>query len=239
MKLGTTDTVVISSPKIAEAFLKTNDLNFSSRPGNSGAKYIGYASKSLTSAPYGPRWRMLRKICSIHLFGGKALDDLQPVREAEVGMMVRSILEHGRQCKDVPVNLGELLSVCTANILGQIMFSKRVFDSQGSKASEFREMVVECFDLAGEFIIGDFVPSLAWMDLRGVRRKMKKVHNRFDEFLCKVIKERQTPSCKGGGKADFLSMLWALRSDADGEGGKLTNDDIKGLLQVSLTKLIA
>jgi flavonoid 3'-monooxygenase len=146
---------------------------------------------------------MMRKVCNIHLFAGKALDDLQPVREAEVGMLVKSILEHERQGKAVPVNLGELLNVCTANVLGQIMLSKRVFDSQGSKASEFREMVVESFDLAGKFIIGDFVPSLAWMDLQGVRTKMKKLHNRFDEFLSKMIKEHQTASCNGEGRAIF------------------------------------
>jgi len=231
LKLGTTDAVVVSSPKIAEACLKTNDLNFSSRPTTSTTKYIGYDSNGLFSAPYGPRWRMMRKVCNIHLFAGKALNDLQPVREAEVGMLVKSILEHERQGKAVPVNLGELLNVCTANVLGQIMLSKRMFDSQGSKASEFREMMVESFDLAGKFIIGDFVPSLAWMDLQGIRTKMKMLHNKFDEFLSKMITERQTAACNGGGKSDFLSTLWALRNDADGEGGKLTNDDIKVLLQ--------
>jgi flavonoid 3'-monooxygenase len=231
LKLGTTDAVVVSSPKIAEACLKTNDLNFSSRPTTSATKYIGYDSNGIFEAPYGPRWRMMRKVCNIHLFAGKALNDLQPVRDAEIGMLVKSILEHERQEKAVPVNLGELLNVCTANILGQIMLSKRLFDSQGSKASEFKEMLVESFDLAGEFVIGDFVPSLAWLDLQGVQSKMKKLHNRFDEFLTKMIKEHQTAACNGGGKSDFLSTLWALRNDADGQGGKLTNDDIKVLLQ--------
>jgi len=233
LKLGTTDAVVVSSPKIAEACLKTNDLNFSSRPSNSTTKYIGYDSNGPFSAPYGPRWRLMRKVCNIHLFAGKALNHLQPVREAEVGMLVKSILEHERQGKPVPVNLGELLNVCTANILGQIMLSKRVFDSRGSKASEFTEMLVESFDLAGKFIIGDFVPSLAWLDLQGVRTKMKKLHNKFDEFLTEMIMERQTAACNGG-KSDFLSTLWALRNYADGQGGKLTNDDIKVLLQTML-----
>lgn len=228
LKLGTTDTVVVSSPKIAEACLKTNDLNFSNRPGNSSAKYIGYDSHGLVWVPYGPRWRMMRKICNIHLFGGKALDDLQPVREEEVGMLVKSILEHERQGK--AVNLGEVLNICTANVLGQTMLSKRMFDSQGRKAGEFRQLVMEQTDLAGKFIIADFVPSLAWMDPEGVRTKMKKLHIRIDAFISKMIKEHQTASCNGG-KADFLSILLPLRNDADSEEGKLTNDEIKGLLQ--------
>jgi flavonoid 3'-monooxygenase len=236
LKLGTTDTVVVSSPKIAEACLKTNDLNFSSRPGSSATKYIGYGNKGIVIAPYGPYWRMLRKICNIHLFAGKALDDLQPVRQAEVGMLLKSIMDHERQEK--AVNLGDLLNICTANVLGQIMLSRRVFDSQGSTAGEFRGMVVEQMELAGKFIIGDLVPSLAWMDLQGLRSKMKNLHNRFDEFLSRMIKEHETASCTIGGRADFLSVLWALRNDVDGEGGKLTDTDIKALLLVSLIKLI-
>uniref|UniRef100_A0A0K8TU13 Cytochrome P450 CYP75B95 n=1 Tax=Picea glauca TaxID=3330 RepID=A0A0K8TU13_PICGL len=233
LKLGTTDTVVVSSPKIAEACLKTNDLNFSSRPGSSATKYIGYDNKGIVMAPYGPYWRMLRKICNIHLFAGKALDDLQPVRQAEVGMLLKSIMDHERQEK--AVNLGDLLNICTANVLGQIMLSRRVFDSQGSTAGEFRGMVVEQMELAGKFIIGDLVPSLAWMDLQGLRSKMKNLHNRFDEFLSRMIKEHETASCTIGGRADFLSVLWALRNDVDGEGGKLTDTDIKALLLTLFT----
>lgn len=150
-------------------------------------------------------------------------------------MLLKSILDHEQQGKTV--NLGELLNICTANVLGQIMLSRRVFDSQGSTAGEFREMVVEQMELAGRFIIGDLVPSLVWMDLQGLRRKMKKLHNRFDEFFSRMIKEHETSSCNGGERADFLSVLWNLRNDADGEGGKLTDADIKALLLVSLIKL--
>eukprot|EP00253_Pinus_taeda_P003173 PITA_03173 len=227
LKLGTSDTVVVSSPKMAEACLKTNDLNFSSRPGNSASKYMGYDCRGLVMVPYGPYWRMLRKVCNVHLFASKVLDDSQSVRETEVGMLIKTIRHHERQGK--AVNLGELLNICTANVLGQMMLSRRVFDSQGSMACEFRGMVVEQMELTGKFIVGDLVPSLAWMDPQGVRRKMKKLHKRMDNLLSRMIKEHQMAS-RSGGRADFLSVLLALRNNADGEGGKLTEIDIKALL---------
>lgn len=155
------------------------------------------------------------------------MDDLRPVREEEVGMLVKSILEHEREGK--AVNLGEVLSICTANVIGQTMLSKRVFDLHGRRAGEFRQLVMEQTDLAGKFIIGDFVPTLAWMDPQGVRTKMKKLHIRLDAFISKMINEHQTASCNGV-KADFLSILLPLRNDADSEEGKLTIDDIKGLV---------
>lgn len=81
LRLGYVDVVVASSSSVAAQFLKTHDANFSSRPPNSGAKHIAYDYQDLVFAPYGPRWRLLRKVCSLHLFSTKALEDFRYVRE--------------------------------------------------------------------------------------------------------------------------------------------------------------
>lgn len=81
LRLGFVDVVVAASASVAAQFLKVHDANFSSRPPNSGAKHIAYNYQDLVFAPYGPRWRMLRKISSVHLFSGKALDDFRHVRQ--------------------------------------------------------------------------------------------------------------------------------------------------------------
>ena len=81
LRLGFVDVVVAASASVAAQFLKFNDSNFSSRPPNAGAKYVAYNYQDLVFAPYGPRWRMLRKISSVHLFSGKALDDFRHVRQ--------------------------------------------------------------------------------------------------------------------------------------------------------------
>lgn len=81
LRLGCVDVVVAASASIAEQFLKFHDANFASRPPNSGAKHVAYNYQDLVFAPYGPRWRLLRKICSVHLFSAKALDDFRHVRQ--------------------------------------------------------------------------------------------------------------------------------------------------------------
>lgn len=81
LRLGFVDVVVAASASVAAQFLKVHDANFASRPPNSGAKHIAYNYQDLVFAPYGPRWRMLRKICSVHLFSAKALDDFRHVRQ--------------------------------------------------------------------------------------------------------------------------------------------------------------
>lgn len=81
LRLGFVHVVVASSGNVAEQFLKVHDANFCSRPPNSGAKYMAYNYQDLAFAPYGPRWRMLRKISSVHLFSGKALEDFRHLRQ--------------------------------------------------------------------------------------------------------------------------------------------------------------
>nr|XP_016512468.1 PREDICTED: flavonoid 3'-monooxygenase-like [Nicotiana tabacum] len=87
LKMGFVDVVVAASASVAAQFLKTHDANFSSRPQNSCTKHLAYNSQDLVFAPYGPRWRMLRKICSVHLFSAKPLDDFRHVRQVLISIL--------------------------------------------------------------------------------------------------------------------------------------------------------
>jgi len=87
-------------------------------------------------------------------------------------------------------------------------------------------MVVEVMVLAGVFNIGDFIPSLEWLDLQGVQAKMKKLHKRFDSFLATIIEEHDTSS------TNLLSILLSLKDVKDDEGNHLTHTEIKALLLV-------
>lgn len=84
LRLGFVDVVVAASKSVAEQFLKIHDANFASRPPSTGAKHMTYNYQDLVFAPYGQRWRMLRKISSVHLFSAKALEDFKHVRQVKL-----------------------------------------------------------------------------------------------------------------------------------------------------------
>ncbi|KAJ0754593.1 putative flavonoid 3'-monooxygenase [Helianthus annuus] len=111
------------------------------------------------------------------------------------------------------------------------MLGRRVFgDGSGGgdpKADEFKDMVVELMVLAGEFNIGDFIPALDWLDLQGITKKMKKLHAQFDLFLNVILEEHKSGKGGGSGHGDLLSTLIGLKEDADGEGWKLSDVEIK------------
>ncbi|CAN1312233.1 Flavonoid 3'-monooxygenase [Linum perenne] len=229
LRLGFVDVVVAASASVAAQFLKVHDANFADRPPTSGGKYIAYNYHDMVFAPYGPRWRLLRKVSAVHLFSGKALDDFRNVRQEEVAGLTQ-VLASGRHA---PVILGQFLNLCTANALGKVLVGKRVFgDITGGadpKADEFKSMVVELMVLAGVFNIGDFVPALEWLDLQGVASKMKKLHLRFDSFLSQLLEEhgKTAHDVSSKGHVDFL-----IEDGPDGEGGKLTDTEIKALLLI-------
>ncbi|KAI3976736.1 hypothetical protein MKX01_008594 [Papaver californicum] len=228
LRLGSVNVVVACSASIASQFLKTHDSNFSNRPQNSGAKHIAYNYQDLVFAPYGRRWRMFRDMC-------RAFE--------EVVVLTKALAQSNKNRQGSPVNLADLLNVCTTNALARVLLGTRVCgDGEGyadKKSQEFKEMVVEVMVLSGVFNIGDFIPSLEWLDLQGVASKMKNLHQRFDAFLTKIIDDHKINACSnengnnGSKHFDLLSKLIGLKEDVGGEEWKLTDTDIKALLLVS------
>eukprot|EP01018_Ginkgo_biloba_P006296 Gb_11310 [translate_table: standard] len=187
LRLGSVPTVVASSPEMAKEFLKTHDAIFASRPLTSAGKYTSYNYMDLGFAPYGPYWRHMRKVCVLELLTAKRIESFRSMREEEVGLMVDSIREesgHGAK----PVNVSGRLSSLTRNIICR-MIAGRKHSDEDITGKGFLEMVQEILSVNGAFIIGDFIPSLEWLDLQGIRGRMKNVHAIFDEFAEKVIDE--------------------------------------------------
>nr|AJD25178.1 cytochrome P450 CYP75B80 [Salvia miltiorrhiza] len=234
LKMGFVHVVVAASAGVAEQFLRVHDTNFLSRPPNAGAEHVAYNYQDLVFAPYGPRWRLLRKICALHLFSAKALDDFRHVREEEVGIIVRTLADAGHK----PVRISETVHVCATNAIARVMLGRRVLGHGNgggacgdTTAEELKAMVEELMSLAGVFNIGDFIPPLKGLDLQGVVAKMKKLHQRFDTFFNNIVADHKiNGSDDTAGHVDLLSTLISLKDVDNGEGGKITDIEIKALL---------
>uniref|UniRef100_A0ACD5T6H9 Uncharacterized protein n=1 Tax=Avena sativa TaxID=4498 RepID=A0ACD5T6H9_AVESA len=234
LRFGSAEVVVAASAKVASIFLRAHDANFSDRPPNSGAEHVAYNYQDLVFAPYGARWRALRKLCALSLFSAKALDALRAVREDEVRLMVAQ-LAHASSAAGVAV--GQEANVCATNALARAAVGRRVFGSAAGEGSrEFKDMVVELMQLAGVFNIGDFVPALRWLDPQGVVGKMKRLHRRYDGMMDGFIGERRDGKGGGDGKTkDLLSVMLGNNNNARPDGGgegmmSFNHTDIKALL---------
>lgn len=231
LRFGSATVVVAGSADIAEQFLRAHDANFSCRPPNSGGEHMAYNYQDVVFAPYGPRWRAMRKVCAVNLFSARALDDLRAVREREAALMVRSLkLAAGRAA--VPV--GRAVNACTTNALSRAAVGLRVFAEDGGEgAADFKDIVLEVMRVGGVLNVGDFVPALRWLDPQGVVAKLKKLHRRFDDMMNGIISERRSGRRKEG--KDLLALLLAMVQPQTGgdEADRITDTEVKALILVS------
>ncbi|KAG0460240.1 hypothetical protein HPP92_023368 [Vanilla planifolia] len=100
LRLGSVDFIIVNSKAAAETMLRI-DLKFSSRPRTSATYHVSYKQQDMVFTHYGPRWRMLRKLCTIHLFSNKAMQDLRPIRADEVTRLVQNLSRNSSSLVDL------------------------------------------------------------------------------------------------------------------------------------------
>lgn len=123
LRLGQVDTVVVSSPAVAQVVLRDKDINFASRPYMLATEFIG-GGHSFALAPYGAYWRALRKLCTLELFSTRKVRQVAPINDSETMSLVREIR---RSCAaGEPVNLGSLLVSCANSVTVLATFGDRL-----------------------------------------------------------------------------------------------------------------
>ncbi|KAL6639057.1 hypothetical protein ACP70R_022787 [Stipagrostis hirtigluma subsp. patula] len=235
LRFGSSDVVVAGSAAVAEQFLRIHGASFSSRPPNSGGEHMAYNYQDVVFAPYGPRWRAMRKVCAVNLFSARALDELRAFREREAALMVRSV---AAEAAGDAVAVSKAVNVCTTNALSRALVGRRVFGGTGEEGAEgFNEIVLEVIQVGGVLNVGDFVPALRWLDPQGVVAKMKKLHRRYDEMMDGIIDERRAAGVKppaGDEGKDLLGLLLEMvqqeRSPGGGEEDQITDTEVKALI---------
>uniref|UniRef100_A0A453MP74 Flavonoid 3',5'-hydroxylase n=1 Tax=Aegilops tauschii subsp. strangulata TaxID=200361 RepID=A0A453MP74_AEGTS len=228
LRMGTCGVVVASSPSAARTFLKALDQRFANRPAVASAEDMSYGCQNMVFANYGPKWKLLRKLSSVHLLGASAVAGWASVRRDEAGRALRAVLEAADAGR--PVVVPEMLVCALANIVGQITVSKRVFDAQGDESNTYKEMIKSLLTGTGLFNISDFVPALSWLDLQGVQAKLRRIHIQFDGLVTKWLAEHAATAEDRlrEGRLDFVDKLRAINDDEGGE--TITEVNIKGLI---------
>ncbi|PON43841.1 Cytochrome P450, E-class, group I, partial [Trema orientale] len=187
-----------------------------------------YGRKDVAFSSYGEYWRQARKICILELLSLKRVQQLHFVREEEVTLCMNKIRNAARSGE--PVNLSELLLATPNNIVSRCILGQRVEDENGR--SWFGELSRQIMIDLMAFSMGDFYPSLRWVDvLRGFVGRLNSNFRAVDTFLDQIIEERRaaTKSDVDGTenvKADFVDILLKVQR----EEKKLTQDHMKAIL---------
>ncbi|XP_057819511.2 cytochrome P450 750A1-like [Cryptomeria japonica] len=227
-RLGSVPTIVASSPAMAKEFLKTHDLIFANRPPSAAAHYMAYQRRNMVFAPYGEYCRQIRKLCTIELLTTKRTESFRWVREEEVSAMVRSVWEKSDKAMRC-IELRNPISSLTLNIICR-MFAGRTFSDHELGGGVFLEMMDEIMHLGGVFVLGDYILSVAFLDLGGFCRRMQAVHKIYDEFADKLIDEHVDR--RRAKKSESLDIVDVLLHMAESENSAI-EDMLSGGVETS------
>ncbi|CAN6227384.1 unnamed protein product [Urochloa humidicola] len=171
LRLGEVPTLVVSGAEAAELVMKTHDLAFCSRPTTSVTiDIVDCKGKGIGFAPYGGRWRQMKKIVVMELLSAAQVKRIESIRADEVGRILRSITDAAGAGEDGVVNVSEEVKALAPDLVAMAMF--------GGKCAEKSEFVVqydEISKLVSGFFPVDLFPSsrlVRWLSI-GERRLVR------------------------------------------------------------------
>ena len=161
IRLGNVPSIIVSSPKAAQLFLKTHDANFASRPRISASEHLDdYGAGCFVFAKYGPYWRHVRKLCTLKLLCPSKAEAFAPLRKEEIGLLVQSLKKAAERSEVVDVS--DMIFGVGENLTYRMILGC----TRDGDAFDFKEIVQETMLLAGAFNIADFLPFLRPFDLQ-------------------------------------------------------------------------
>ncbi|KAL6903643.1 hypothetical protein ACP4OV_004456 [Aristida adscensionis] len=232
LRLGAMPVVVASSPRAAEAVLRTHDHVFASRPAPPAVEVVLYGPSDVGFAPYGEYWRQAKKLVTTHLLSAKKVRAFRLARQEEVSMLMSQIGEAA--AAGAAVDVSELLGTFMNDLACRAVMG-RSFRSEGRNRL-FWELVADTSPVIAGFNVEEFFPFLSRFGVlsRAVRAKSERLRRRWDELLERLIQDHEN-KYDGGGETsatdpkdnedDFIHVLLSVREEYG-----LTRNQMKGIL---------
>ncbi|CAL5016096.1 unnamed protein product [Urochloa decumbens] len=216
LRLGAMPVLVVSSPRAAEAVLRTHDHVFASRAHSLVAEIVLYGPSDVGFAPYGDYWRKARKLITTHLLTVKRVQSLRHAREEEMSTVMARIGEAA--AAGVAVDVSDLLGSFANDLACRAVMGKSYRDEGRSKL--FRQLVVDTSPLLGGFNVEEFLPFLARFGVlsKVVRAKSERLRRRWDELLDRLIDDHESKyeamaNDPKDEDEDFIHVLLSVRQE--------------------------
>ncbi|KAL6888803.1 hypothetical protein ACP4OV_009829 [Aristida adscensionis] len=229
LRLGGLHVVVASSPDAAREIMRTHDVQFASRPVGPMLELVFQGNEGLVFAPYGDAWRQLRKICTLELLSARRVHSFRPVREDELGRLLRAVA--AAAAAGAPVSLGDRISAFAADSA-----VRAIIGSRSEHRDEFLRLLQEGLKVIPGLSLPDLFPSsrlamlLSRVPGQTVRRR-RGVHAIIDPIIQEHREKRAAAAAAGGvhEDEDLLDMLLRLQDDMGGQY-PLNTDNIKSVM---------
>lgn len=216
IKLGSQENLVISSWEMAEECFATLDKVFADRPNIAASRILTYNGAMFGFASYGPYWRQMRKIATLELLSHRRIDLLSHVRASELHASLNQLYRSwaNKNGTTFLVDMKQWFGDLTMNTFVRMVGGER-------SRSDGHRVIRNFFHYFGVFVLSDAIPSLAWLDLQGHERSMKRTAKELDDLVGEWLKEHKqrrmdsSSGDKGRVDEDFMDVMLTIFEGAD------------------------
>lgn len=129
------------------------------------------------------------------------------------------------------VNLSHMFTQLTNDVVCRSAIGRK-YGAGDENGEKFLEILREFLELLGAISIGDFVPSLWWINrINGFDRRVDRIAKEMDEFLEKVIHERLENPPAAKAEENFVDILLEIYRN-NSAGVSIDRDSIKAIILV-------
>ncbi|KAI3964022.1 hypothetical protein MKX01_014303 [Papaver californicum] len=238
IRLGNVHVIPLTSPELAQEFLKKQDAVFVSRPRTMATEHLSRGFLTTAVTPWGNQWKKMRRVMTSELVSHARLEWLLGKRNEEANNLVFYL--HNR-CNKTSLSGGEVFNLrlltrqFSGNVIRKMIFNKRYFGKGGKDGGPGMEEIehvnaaFEVLKYVYAFGIQDYLPYLRWLDLEGHEKIIKRAMGFLNKYHDPIIEERMQQWSNGTMKnkvpEDLLDVLISLKD----EHGKplLSTEEIK------------
>ncbi|OQU90944.1 hypothetical protein SORBI_3001G082500, partial [Sorghum bicolor] len=238
LRLGSREAVVVSSAACATECFTENDVCFANRPRFPTLLLVSFGGATLPMCRYGPYWRSIRRVATVHLLSAHRVSCMLPVISAEVRAMARRMYRSaaggGAARVELKRRLFELSLSALMETIARTKMSRAVADDDtdmSPEAQEFMKALDVLLRLLSAANSWDYLPVLRWLDMFGVRNKILAAVSARDAFLRRLIdaERRRLEEGEGGENDEKKSMIGVLLSLQKSEPEVYTDTTIMAL----------
>ncbi|CAL4989138.1 unnamed protein product [Urochloa decumbens] len=205
LRLGEVTAAVASSPEAAREVMKTHDVAFSDRYVNGTFSALTFGGNDFAFAPYGERWRQLRKICVHELLSASRVLSFRRIREEEVWRLMENLA----------ASSGTGTAVDLRKMISRFINDTFVRESVGSRCryqDEFLDAVDTALRQTSGLGVADLFPSSRLIKVLDMApRKVLACRNRIQRVLEQIIQE--TKEAGTGPSEGFVGVLLRLQME--------------------------
>jgi len=227
LQIGAMKTMVILSADAASVFFKHHDHAFADRTITETMRAHNYNKSSLALAPYGPYWRLMRRLVTVDMLVAKRINETASVRRKCVNDMITWLSkEAGKLEEGDGVYVARFVFLMSFNLFGNLMLSRDLFDPESETGSEFFSAMAGLLEWTGHANVADMFPWLKWLDPQGLRKKMDRDMGKALEIASKFVKQRLEEQRRDKETRDFLDVLIDFQSSNTEEALTISDKDL-------------